>query len=58
MLTRGVFKTLLNINDKSFCENSFRLKIVNYFRQNAPSNMFYRVLNTPQLSLGCESEDT
>ena len=29
--SRGVFKTLPNIYDESFCGNSSRLKVVDYF---------------------------
>ena len=40
LVSRDVFRTLTNINDVVFCENM----------QNAPSQMFDRVLNTPLYS--------
>ena len=43
----GVFKKPLSIiYDRAFYENSSQLKAINYFRKNAPSQMFDRVLNT------------
>ena len=41
-LCRGVFRTLSNIEDGAFCENSYCGEL---FSQNAPSWMFNRVLN-------------
>ena len=32
-LIKGVFKTLLNIYEAVFCENSKSLKAINYFRK-------------------------
>ena len=40
-----VFRIWSNISEGAFCENSSRLKAVNYFRNKAPWLMFDRVLN-------------
>ena len=42
-----LLRTLSNINDKAFCENRYRLKTINYFSQNASSQILQRALNTP-----------
>ena len=43
---RGVARTHSNIEDGTFCENSYRLKAVNFFRKVALSKMFDWVPNT------------
>ena len=45
--TRGVFRNQSNIYKTIYCENSDRRKVVNYFFQKAPSQMFDWVPNTP-----------
>ena len=41
-----VNRTIPNIYNEVFCENSYRLKAVNYFLKKAPSQMFGKVLST------------
>ena len=47
--SEGVFGTQPNIYDGAFCENSWRLKTINYFCKNSPSYMLDWALYTSQL---------
>ena len=40
IMTRRVFRTQSNIYDGVFCEDSYRLKVINYFCKNPLSWMF------------------
>ena len=43
---RGVFRTLSNIYDEAFWEDSRRVLPIDYFHRKAPSSMCVKVLNT------------
>ena len=45
---RDVFRTQSSSYDRIFCDSSKRLKAVNYYCKDAPSQMFHWVLSTPQ----------
>ena len=48
---RSILKTLSNIHDGPFCENSQQFYAVNFIHKWAPSLMFDCVLNTPVITL-------
>ena len=45
---REIFRTMSNVMMELFCENSWRLEVVNYFCKNASPETFNWFLDTPQ----------